>query len=479
MTRKQPQSWPSALVRLSLVALVTVPLAQRAASAKVKPHQLFTDGAVVQQGMPLKVWGTAGDGEEITVSFADQEASTTAEDGKWQVELAPLSAGGPYQMVIEGEDRVEINDIHVGEVWICSGQSNMVWPLTRTHEAEAAIAAANHPKIRLFTVPRRATGDPQDDVDTRWQVCSPETAANFSAVAYYFGRDLQQELDVAIGLISTNYGGTPAEAWTSREKLDSKPELRGLLNSDRQPTNSHYPGGLYNAMIHPLLDYPIRGAIWYQGESNASRAWQYRTLFPTMITDWRERWGQGDFPFLLVQLAPFQDRTEVSDWAELREAQLLSTQVLRNVAMAVITDVGEKTDIHPQKKEPVGQRLALAARALAYGQDIEYSGPVLSDFSVKGNKALLVFDHAEEGLVAKDGALQGFTIAGADQEFHPAEAKIISEDTIEVTSSEVSDPIAVRYGWADFPVVNLWNGAGLPATPFRTDDFAVSTMVNQ
>ena len=285
-----------------------------------------------------------------------------------------------------------------------------------------------------------------------------------------------------MGLIGTYWGGTPSEAWTRRDKLASTPGLAHILGYDRKANDPWYPGGLFNGMIAPIVPYAISGAIWYQGESNADRAWQYRTLFPAMISSWREAWGQGDFPFLLVQLAPFKDikpDPSESDWAELREAQLLATKVLPNVGMAVITDVGDEKDIHPQKKQPVGARLAIAARKLAYGEALEHSGPELRSAKFDAGQATLTFDHAASGLEAKGGELTGFTLAGEDRKFHKAEAKITGQNTIVVTSASVPHPVAVRFGWADFPVVNLWNKDGLPATPFRSDDFPAITRNRQ
>ncbi|MCL6501951.1 MAG: sialate O-acetylesterase [Pirellulales bacterium] len=448
--------------------------------ADVQLHPLFTDGAVLQQGMPLKVWGQADDGEEVAVSIAGQEAKATARGGQFQVVLPPLKAGGPYEMVVQGKNTITVRNVLVGEVWIASGQSNMQWSVAQSEEPEKVAAASANSRIRLFTVSRRATAEPQESVPVRpdqqegmWLECGPDTVMKFSAVAYHFGKSLCAALDVPIGLISTNYGGTPAEAWTSRQTLEGHPGLKADFGGIPATEKPNSPGGLYNAMVHPLLGYGIRGAIWYQGESNAGRAYQYRTLFPAMIEDWRNHWGQGDFPFLLVQLAPFTaikpDPGE-SDWAELREAQLLATKLLKNVGMAVITDLGDEKDIHPKPKGPVGERLALCARAIAYGEDIVYSGPLYRSMERRGNRIVLSFDHVDGGLEARGGELKGFTICGEDRKFVNAYAEI-KGDTIEVYSPEVPEPVAVRFGWANYPVVNLYNKAGLPASPFRTDDF--------
>ena len=445
--------------------------------AAVKPNSLFADGAVLQQGIKVPVWGTANNGEKVTVSFQGQEVSTTAKDGKWRADLAPLKAGGPFEMTISGENSVKLGNILVGEVWIASGQSNMQWSVKQSDNPEQNIKESANPQIRLITIPRRATPEPQADVDAKWQECGPESVPDFSAVAYFFGRDLQKQLKVPVGLISTNYGGTPAEAWTSHGALAAEPSLKSW--ADMPATDKpNSPAGLYNAMIHPLIPYAMRGAIWYQGESNAGRAYEYRTLFPTMIKDWRAQWGEGDFPFLLVQLAPFMKIDfEPKDcaWAELRDAQLFATQSLPSVGMAVITDVGQDIDIHPKWKAPVGARLALAARALAYGEKVPYSGPEYYQQQIDGNRVVLSFKHTDGGLVSQGGgALSGFTIAGEDRKFVNANAEI-QGDKVVVWSSAVKNPVGVRFGWANFPLVNLWNGAGLPASPFRTDDFPAST----
>jgi sialate O-acetylesterase len=344
-------------------------------------------------------------------------------------------------------------------------------------------AASKNPKIRLFTVPRKIAEQPLPDTSGKWVECGPDTVGNFSGVAYFFGRDLQKALDVPIGLIHTSWGGTIAEAWTPKEALEANPDLKKLVPADikiddKKP-NPNQGTVLYNGMIAPLLPYAIKGAIWYQGESNAGRAAEYETLFPTMIQSWRKDWKQGDFPFFFVQLAPY-DRgaklpTEPTDtaWARLREAQRLTLKTPKT-GMAVITDVGDKEDIHPKQKEPVGARLALAARAIAYGEKIEYSGPTYDRVNFADGKAILSFQHLGGGLEAKGGELTGFTIAGDDKVFYNADA-LIQGDTIVVSSPKVAKPAAVRFGWANYPVVNLWNKAGLPASPFRTDDWPMET----
>lgn len=437
------------------------------ADASVKLHGLFTDGMVLQQGAKVPVWGSATPGQKIMVRFQGQETGTSAgKDGQWTVHLKNLKPGGPFEMEIFGDYTIRLKDVLVGEVWVCSGQSNMEWPLSGTHNAKENIKKANYPMIRLFNAPKTPQPKPIDDfvAPAKWVHCTPETVPGFSAVGYYFGRDLQESRIVPVGLIQSAWGGTPAESWTRGEVFEKTEGLKGLKGSN-----------LYNGMIAPLVPFAIKGVIWYQGESNADRAWQYRTLFPAMIKQWRADWKQGDFPFLFVQLAPW-DVPKTATWPELREAQLYTAQTVPNTAQVVITDFGDPKDIHPQHKEPVGARLALAARALAYGEKITYSGPEYASKKVEGNKVVLSFKHVDKGLKigGKEKDLKGFTIAGEDNEFHPAQAKIEGE-TVVVWSDKVSSPKEVRFGWANHPVTNLYNAAGLPATPFRTDTLPAIT----
>jgi len=479
------------------------------ANGELQLPALFSDNMVLQQGMPVPVWGWAEEGDAVTVSFRGKSVSATTRNLKWSVKLPALKPGGPDVLVVSTKGRtVRLANVMVGEVWVCSGQSNMEWPMRMSHEPEAGIAAATNKLIRLFEVPNVKSDTPTVRINSSWQVCSPETVPNFSAVAYYFGRDLQQARHVAVGLIRTDWGGSPAEVWMSREALELNARYReeildayvtaeknhrtALLAWEKEkaeaaaagkefkknaPNLGWKPTELYNGMIAPLIPYAIKGAIWYQGESNAGRAEQYRTLFPDMIRCWRRDWGQGDFTFLSVQLAPFmaiKDQPQESSWAELREAQWLSTKMLPKAGMAVITDVGDEKDIHPRKKQPVGSRLALAARGLAYGERIEFSGPQYRSMDAKNGKAVLRFDHVGKGLEARDGELKGFAVCGSDRKFVWARAEITG-NTVVVSSPEIAQPVAVRFGWADYPVVNLWNKDGLPATPFRTDDFPMLT----
>jgi sialate O-acetylesterase len=479
------------------------------AEAAVKLHGLFTDNMVLQRDMTVPVWGTADPDETVSVAIdykpnggfgtgpdrAGRSFLVKADkEGKWSGALTSMFAGGPYTLTVKGgNNTVELKNVMVGEVWIASGQSNMEWPLQQTRDPKDAIAASKNPNIRLFDVPKTPKSTPQADLGNvsemknpaairtfgKWLECDPSTVPGFSAVGYYFGSALQRDLKVPVGIINSSWGGTAAERWTSKATLEGNPELKGLKGSD-----------LYNGMIVPLQPFAFRGVIWYQGESNAGRAKQYFHLMNAMIKSWRDDWKQGEFPFLTVQLAPYDAVKVEGQWAELREAQLFTSLKVKNTAMAVITDVGDPKNIHPQDKKPVSERLALAARALVANnrgsagggagdaassflasRKVEYVGPLYDSMKIDGDKAVLTFKHTGGGLTAKGGKgglLTGFTIAGQDGKFVNAEARIV-EDTVVVRSPEVPQPAAVRYGWANYPVVNLFNWEGLPATPFRTD----------
>ncbi len=627
-------------------------------NARVVPHPLFSDHCVLQQGRDVPVWGWADAGEEVSVSFRGETVTTTADsDGRWSLRLPTGEAGGPSRMTISGsetEAALQVGDVLVGEVWIASGQSNMERQLGPRPgqkpiiNGEAEAAKADYPAFRQFWIPDTTSTVPLETVEAHWVVCTPETAIDFTAVGFFFGRDLLAALDVPVGLINTNWGGTPAEAWTSEEGLAEFPnyleEIKKLQNPEQYDSKSpeeileenedwfrqndlgskagaywnapnlaevenwstmelptlwdpligdlngvvwfrreidlpgswqeqaavlnlgpvddadttwingipvghtflwtkdrsyRIPAGvlkpgrnviavrvldtaggggiypstsmpmtlaledgseslslagpwkyrigadlavieephpfiikalqnsptmLYNGMLAPVIPYSIKGVIWYQGESNADRAREYRDLFPAMIADWRSKWGLGDFPFLYVQIAPYKDQPP-----EIREAQLLTLDRSPNVAMAVTLDIGDAEDIHPANKEPVGERLALAARALAYGEDIVYSGPVYQSMEARGSEAILHFSQVDPGLVIGGAPpLRGFTVAGPDGVFHPARARI-EGDTVIVDSPDVDHPSAVRYGWQNVADGNLFNKAGLPASPFRTD----------
>ena len=652
-------------------ALVLVLLAACSTSmfAEVRVPSVIGDNMVLQQGMKVRIWGTASAGERVAVSFNSRTAQTTADqNGRWQTFIGPFKGGGPFVLTIRGANALTFKNVLVGEVWICSGQSNMEFPLVNAKGGAEAAAQANYPEIHLFTVDKSTAASPLDNVKGRWVVTTPDQVGQFSAVGYFFGRELYQRLKIPIGLIHTSWGGTPAEAWTSYEGLAANPELKPIIDRYQEslkslpqrqqdyeralaqweekniyadpgnkgetlgyadpafnttdwkkmnlpqyietaglnidgavwfrkevdlptgwagkdlvlnltaiddydttyfngtrvggvgketpnsymtprryaipaslvragrnviavrvfdaageggfgglgqmtlappgakqndafkldgaweykvelalepkrpdwgsrpqapgPNNQNSPSVLYNAMIAPLTPYAIRGVIWYQGESNAGRAYQYRTLFPLMIRDWRKAWSEGDFPFYFVQLAnwqPAKSEPSESEWAELREAQ---TMTLRqpHTGMAVIIDIGDPNDIHPRNKLDVGHRLAVWALADTYRQKVESSGPLFQSYSIEGDKVQIRFTHSG-GLKTKDGqAPKGFAIAGADRKFIWADARIDGE-TIVVSSRNVPRPVAVRYAWADNPSVNLYNGANLPASPFRTDDW--------
>jgi sialate O-acetylesterase len=456
---------------LGIVLSVTV------AAAAVKLPSVIGDNMVLQRGQAVPIWGWAEKGEEVTVGIAGQTVSAKADDqGRWKVCLAKLETGGPLEMTIKAPSgNVTLKNILVGDVWICSGQSNMEMGVAGAKNGKEEIAAADYPQIRLFTVAKTRAQQPATDCKGCWDECNPKTITKgvwggFSASAYFFGRTLHKELKVPIGLIHTSWGGTPAQSWTSRKALEAEPKLKGVHGSD-----------LYNGMIAPLIPLAIRGAIWYQGESNVGGAYQYRTLFPTMIANWRTDWAQGDFPFYFVQIAPFHynrpgkdgkpvDPRRLGACAELWEAQLLTLKNVPNTGMAVTTDITDLNDIHPKNKQEVGRRLALWALAKTYGQNVVCSGPIYKSMAVEGGKVRLTFDCAD-GLKAADGKPLGlFTIAGADQKFVPAEAQVDGQ-TVVVSSKEVAQPAAVRFAWREDAQPNLVNGAGLPASPFRTDEW--------
>ena len=638
------------------------------ARAEVRLPAIIGDNMVLQRAMKVRIWGDAKPGEHVTVTFDRKSASAVADaQGRWQVWIGPLNTGTPSELIVKGDNILTIKNVLVGEVWLCSGQSNMEWPLINTMGGAETVAQANHPEIRLFRVEHQTSATPLADVQGHWVVTTPEEAANFSAVGYFFGRELYQHLKVPIGLINSSWGGTPAEAWTTHDALVSSPELKPILDryqsslnalpetkeayaralaqweeknlyldagnkgealgyadpaastadwskmdlpkqletagllidgavwfrkevelpeswfgkdlvlkltpiddhdvtyfngtkigaTGRETPNSYMvprkyvvpgslvkagrnviavrvfdsageggfsrggamsigpngdgdsqaislrgvwdykvelalepkrpdwgtrpeavgvsnqnnPSVLYNAMIAPLVPFAIRGVIWYQGESNAGRAYQYRTLFPLMIRSWRSAWGR-EFPFYFVQLANWhasKAEPDESDWAELREAQ---TMTLREpqTGMAVTIDIGDENDIHPRNKLDVGRRLAAWALAETYGEKVIPSGPLLDRFTIDGDKVRIRFKHGT-GLKTSDGGpVKGFAIAGEDRRFVWADARI-EGDTVIVSSPKVVKPVAVRYGWADNPIANLYNKAGLPASPFRTDDW--------
>jgi sialate O-acetylesterase len=478
--------------------------------------------------------GLGGAGEAVTVTIAGVREETKADDnGVWRVELDEMEASEvPTVLKIKGSDRtITVKDVLVGEVWICSGQSNMQWRVSQAMNAEEEMAAAEHPGIRMFLTELQTAGKPQEDTVGRWEVCHPESVGEFTAVGYFFGRELHRELGVPVGLIRTAWGGTRSEAWTSKEAIEAD-EAAGPMNEawakvqgawdagkakenfeaalakweaqtakikkvnaklpageakkrfPRRPvmavepvTDRNHPSSIYNAMIAPFVGYAVRGAIWYQGESNRQRAEQYRSIFPAMIEDWREQWDD-DFSFYFVQLANFQAASEEpgtpSDWAELQEAQAMTLDALEDVGMAVTNEIGAADNIHPTNKQEVGRRLALWALAKDYGrEDLVYSGPLYEEMKVKKGKVMIEFDHVGGGLAIREESekLERFEIAGKDRVWHWADA-VIRGNRVVVSSAEVAEPVAVRYAWASNPEgANLINAEGLPASLFRTDSW--------
>ncbi|MFZ1158512.1 MAG: sialate O-acetylesterase [Candidatus Sulfotelmatobacter sp.] len=506
---------------------VLILFATVSAAANVTLPALLADHMVVQRGLPVHVWGTAAPHESVTVTFRGETKSGTADDlGRWSVSLAPGEAGGPFQMSVIAANTITLNDVLVGDVWVASGQSNMEFPMTGLNKAQEEIAAANFPKIRLFHVKHKTADYPLENVEAKeWTACTPESVADSSAVAYFFARDLQRKVGVPIGLIESFLGGTPAESWTSLHALSADASLMPVFatrakqlaaestnelkqqQQDRafqqavaqaqaagtpSPTRPWHPdfawapGALYNGMIAPLTPFAIRGVIWYQGESNsgADRAPLYARLFQTLIRDWRNAWGEGDFPFLFVQIANWNTAAE-DLWPDVRNAQRQAL-ALRNTGMVVTIDIGDPTNLHPKNKQDVGLRLALAARAIAYGEKIEWSGPLYRQVTHEEHALRVWFDHAN-GLMAKtpEGAatavlattspsnrapaVAGFEVAGADGKYLPAEAKI-EGDSVVVSDPAVPAPVSVRYGWAASPDCNLFNREGLPASPFRAPE---------
>lgn len=491
------------------LVLLCVPSAQ----ADVSLPALFGDGAVLQRDTPLPVWGKAAPGEVVTATMNGAKQSTIAgADGKWRVTLPPLPVGGPYTLTVSGNNTLTRTGLLSGDVYVCSGQSNMELSLQRAKTGAAAVAASADPKLHLFKIGYAYPTTPADDVKASWRAASPESTGGFSAVAYFFGRAIRKaEGDVPVGLIGAYVGGTPGQGWTREEALTADPDLKrryvdtypaeqaahdkamadytvalakAKAEGNKEPLKPYgfwRYSSLYNGMIAPIVGFPIKGVVWYQAESNARDPAGYRTLLPTMIRDWRAQWKSSTLPFLLVQLPPFG--TSAGDglaWAEIRETQARTAAILPNVAFVVTTDIGTQHDIHPTDKEPVGERLALAARKLIYGESsLVASGPTFRSLKITGNEALVTFENAGEGLEARSGlssgnpvsadTLSGFTIAGADGRFVPAVAKIVGKDRVSVSSPDVPAPKSVRYGFVNFPIVNLWNRNGLPAAPFRTD----------
>jgi sialate O-acetylesterase len=504
--------------RFAAAVCCLFPLFALAVFAEVKPAALFSDHMVLQRGMAAPIWGTAAPGETVKITLNGRTRSTTAgPDGRWALRLRKLKAGGPFEMRIQGKNSLTIHDVLVGEVWLGSGQSNMVFTVSKKAAPFAGmldegkeIAAANYPTIRMFTVKANKSLAPLEDAAGEWQICSPETVPGFSAVGYLFARDLQQRLHVPVGILTVAFGASTAESWLPRQAVAADPQLKPMLDrfdaledffkahpgamaADAPPgpqtinarpprpgplrdpvLDQHEPTVLFNGMLHPVIPYAIRGAIWYQGESIVGGK-QGITLYPhvmeTLVSQWRQLWGQGDFPFYAVQLPALKN---VSNNPLVREgqAQLL---LLPNTGVAVTIDAGDPDNVHPKNKEPVGERLALIALANVYRQKLEYSGPRYASMKVEGDAIRIRFTHVDGGLVAKDGPLKWFQIAGEDRQFVDADATI-DGDTVIVKSDKVPAPAAVRYAWANYPAgCNLVNAAALPAAPFRTDNWDALT----
>jgi sialate O-acetylesterase len=488
---------------LGIITLLT-----NAARSDVKPNNLFSDHMVLQAGVSVPIWGTASPGEQITVTIDDQKQSTTAADsGKWMIHLSNLQAGGPLEMTIGGTNTITIHDVLVGQVWLASGQSNMQFsvgpsPTVKAYNGvvnmEQEIAAANYPLLRMYTVKPTLSAKPLDDTQGQWEVCTPDTVKSFSAIGYFFARDLQKEIAQPVGIINSSYGASTAEAWISKSAMNADDQLAGLMKNFQtavdsyaaraatlpatEPTtrsarargprdpyhDQHNPTVLWNAMLKPLEPYAIRGVIWYQGESvlNGTAGDKlYPTVMETLVRSWRNEWDQGDFPFYVCQLAG-QNAASNNPFIRESQAAILS---LPNTGMAVTIDIGEMKNVHPKNKQDVGDRLSRIALAKVYGKPIEYSGQVYDSMKVEDHSIRLAFTHIGGGLVAKDGPLETFMIAGSDGQFKAAQAKI-DGDSVVVSSLSVPNPVAVRYAWMSWPEgCNFYNAAGLPAAPFRTD----------
>lgn len=491
--------------------------------AELKLSAVFSDSMVLQRDQPVKVWGTTDAGNEVTVAIAEQQQKATANaSGRWEAKLTAMAAGGPHEMkVTDASGTVTVKDVLIGEVWLCSGQSNMAMTVNRAKDTHNEMAAANFPQIRMFKEASSHATEPQANCSGSWSVCSPQTVGTFSATAYFFGRRLHLELNVPIGLINSSVGGTSIESWTSMDAQNQAPAIKPRLDAwkadddafDSDKANAqydkamerwkaaaatakangktaprrpqlavqphldrNYPSNLFNGKINPLVGYTIRGAIWYQGENNAGRGFAslYGDQLATLIADWRQRWGQGDFPFAWAQLpnyrAPQKLPVEDSGWVLVQDS-MRKTLAIPNTGMAVTVDVGEANDIHPKDKQTVGHRLAQWALASVYGRELIPMGPIFRSAKIEGHTVTIDFDYAA-GLHVADDNVVGFAIAGEDRQFVPADARIAGS-TVIVSSPQVPHPKAVRYAWASNPVISLFNGANIPASPFRTDDWDV------
>lgn len=492
------------------VALLFASIVASSVNAEVRLPNTLSSHAVLQREAPIHIWGWADPNETVTVRFHDQTRSaSTNSAGEWGLWLMPEHAGGPYTLTVQGSSTVTLSDILIGDVWLASGQSNMEIPLNGfpgnavIKNAQQEIAQANLPTVRLLRLAKKTSDFPLNDISATWTACTPQTAAEFSAVAYFFGRDINAREHVPIGLIDSTWGGTPVESWISLDGIAPDAGLMPIYASlaemareqnalipiiakekqedeaaaqANQPRPQHpwhpslaswIPSGIYNGMIAPETPYTIKGVIWYQGEANShpKRAPMYARLFPTLIADWRQKWKEGNFPFLYVQISNFESPKE--DWGTIRDAQR-RTLAVANTAMAVSLDVGQADNVHPPDKQTVGSRLALAARSMVYGEQLEYSGPLFRTATIDGPAMRIWFDHAKDGLTSRGPELEGFEIAGADGKFVPATARIDGL-TVVVQAQSVSNPRAVRYAWASFTKANLFNKEGLPASTFTSE----------
>ncbi|HEY1048528.1 MAG TPA: sialate O-acetylesterase [Prosthecobacter sp.] len=504
------------------------------ARAELKLPAIIGDNMVLQQQLANPLWGWDAPGTEVTVKFGTQTKTAKAgADGKWTVKLDPVPANAnPATISIKGTSARELKNVLVGEVWICSGQSNMQWSVSSSWDSDIEIATAKYPKIRLISVPQVGTQEPQQDFKGEWKECAPGNVGPFSAVGFFFGRVLHNTLDVPVGLINNAWGGSAAEAWVRRDLLEKDPRFKLLMENTKKTEaektseagkkqydaalaawqkqadeakkagkpfttrapqapeawlkGNARPGNIYNGVLLPTIGYGIKGAIWYQGETNAGRAYEYTSLFPFMIEDWRTEWKQGDFPFYWVQLADYMaektDATQsvTSSWAEIRESQTKTQNAVKNGGQAVIIDLGESNDIHPKNKRDVAERLARWALVKDYGLKLPYRSPEFKSAAFAGNKATVTLDTFGSSLRTVDVTeVKGFVVCGEDKKWAWADAKIVGKDKVEVSSKDVANPVAVRYAWADNPICNLFSVDGLPVTPFRSDDFEMITKPKQ